>query len=205
MTMSISRKAILTILIVLIIDQVVKVIVKTNMALGDSIPVFGGWFIIRFIENPGMAFGIDIPGFFGKPVLTIFRIIAVSIISWYLVTLIRKKAPTGFIICISMILAGAVGNIIDSLFYGLIFSKSTYFEVATMFPADGGYTTFLRGQVVDMLYFPLIEGSYPDWFPIWGGQQFVFFRPIFNIADSAITVGVVSIFIFQRKYLKEIK
>jgi signal peptidase II len=203
--MSLSRKAILTILIVLIIDQVVKIIVKTHMALGDSIPVFDGWFIIRFIENPGMAFGIDIPGLFGKPVLTIFRVIAVGIISWYLATLIRKKAPAGFIICISMILAGAVGNIIDSLFYGLIFSKSTYFEVATMFPAGDGYTSFLRGQVVDMLYFPLIEGSYPDWFPIWGGQQFVFFRPIFNIADSSITIGVISIFLFQRKYLKEIQ
>lgn len=203
--MSLSRKAILTVLIVLIVDQTVKIIVKTNMALGDSIPVFDGWFIIRFIENPGMAFGIDLPGFYGKPMLTIFRLIASGIITWYLISLIRRNAPPGFIICISMILAGALGNIFDSLFYGLIFSKSTYFEIATIFPPEGGYTSFLHGQVVDMLYFPLIEGTYPDWFPIWGGQQFVFFRPIFNIADSAITMGVLSIFIFQRKYLKELK
>lgn len=203
--MSLSRKAILTILIVLIIDQTVKIIIKTHMALGDSIPVFGNWFMIRFIENPGMAFGIGIPGLYGKPILTIFRIIAIAIISWYLINLIRRQAPTGFVIFIAMILAGAVGNVIDSLFYGLIFSKSTYFEVATMFPPDGGYTSFLHGQVVDMLYFPIIEGSYPDWFPIWGGQQFVFFRPIFNLADSAITIGVICIFLFQRKYLKEIK
>jgi signal peptidase II len=203
--MSLSKKAILTIFLVLIIDQIVKIIVKTHMALGDSIPIFGNWFIIRFIENPGMAFGIDIPGQFGKPMLSIFRIIAIFIIGWYLISLIKKKAPAGFIICISMIFAGAIGNIIDCLFYGLVFSKSTYFEIATMFPQGGGYTSFLHGHVVDMLYFPLIEGTYPDWFPIWGGQQFVFFRPIFNLADSAITVGVASIFIFQRIYLKEIQ
>jgi signal peptidase II len=202
--MSQSKKAILVIVLVLFIDQLVKIWIKTHMTLGESIPVFGNWFIIRFIENPGMAFGIDIPGKFGKPALSIFRIIAVFVIGWYLISLTRKKAPTGFIICIAMIFAGAIGNILDSMFYGILFSESTYFETAIMLPQAGGYASFLHGQVVDMLYFPLIEGNYPSWFPIWGGQQFVFFRPIFNIADSAISVGVMAIFIFQRKYLKEI-
>jgi signal peptidase II len=202
--MSLSRKAILVVLLILIIDQTVKIFIKTHMALGASIPVFGDWFQIRFIENPGMAFGIDIPSKFGKPALTLFRIIAAFVIGWYLFSLTKRKAPIGFIICISMILAGAVGNILDSMFYGLIFSNSNYFEAAKLFPKGGGYASFLYGHVVDMLYFPLIEGNYPDWLPVWGGQKFIFFRPIFNIADSAISVGVMSIFIFQRKYLKEL-
>lgn len=202
--MSLSSKAILIVILILIIDQVVKIYIKTHMALGSSIPVFDGWFLIRFIENPGMAFGIDIPSKFGKPALTLFRIIAACIIGWYLASLIKRKAPVGFVICISLILAGAIGNIIDSMFYGLIFSESNYFEAAKLFPQAGGYSSFLHGHVVDMLYFPLFEGNYPDWFPVWGGQKFIFFRPIFNIADSAISIGVMSIFIFQRKYLKEL-
>jgi signal peptidase II len=201
--MSLSKKALLVILLILIVDQIVKILVKTHMVLGDSIHIFDGWFIIRFIENPGMAFGIDIPGKHGKPALSIFRIAAVILIGWYLLSLIRKKAPTGFVLCIAMVFAGAIGNIIDSMFYGLIFSESTYFEAAKFLPAGGGYASFLHGRVVDMLYFPIIECNYPNWFPVWGGQKFVFFRPIFNIADSAISVGVMSILIFQRKYLKE--
>jgi signal peptidase II len=200
-----SLKAILIVILILIIDQVVKIYIKTHMALGNSIPVFDGWFLIRFIENPGMAFGINIPSKFGKPALTIFRIIAAGVIGWYLASLIKRKAPVGFIVCIAMILAGAIGNIIDSMFYGLIFSESNYFEAARLFPNGGGYAPFLHGHVVDMLYFPLIEGNYPDWFPIWGGQRFIFFRPIFNIADSAISIGVISIFVFQRKYLRELQ
>jgi signal peptidase II len=175
------------------------------MTLGESIPVIDGWFLIRYIENPGMAFGIDIPGKFGKPLLSIFRIIADVMIGWYLVSLIRQKAPTGFVLCIAMIFAGAIGNIIDSMFYGLIFTESTYFEAAALFPKSGGYAPFLHGHVVDMLYFPIIEGSFPDWFPIWGSQKFIFFRPIFNIADSSISISVMAIFLFHRKYLKEIK
>jgi signal peptidase II len=202
--LSLSLKAILIVLLILLLDQAVKIYIKTHMALGNSIPVFDNWFLIRFIENPGMAFGINIPSKIGKPALTIFRIIAACIIGWYLTTLIKRKAPVGFVICIAMILAGAIGNILDSLFYGLIFSESNYFEAAKLFPKEGGYASFLYGHVVDMLYFPLIEGNYPDWFPIWGGQRFIFFRPIFNLADSAITIGVLSIFIFQRKYLKEL-
>ena len=174
------------------------------MPLGGTEPVAGSWFLIRFIENPGMAFGIDMPGAWGKPMLTLFRIVAAVFIGIFLRSLIRKQAPAGFIICLSMIFAGAVGNIIDSMFYGLIFSESNYFEAASMFPAGGGYASFLHGRVVDMLYFPLIDGSYPDWIPVLGGQKFIFFRPIFNVADSAISMGVAAIFLFQRKYLKEL-
>jgi signal peptidase II len=202
--LSLANKSIFIVLLILIIDQTVKIYIKTHMALGNSIPVFDGWFIIRFIENPGMAFGIDIPSKLGKPALTIFRIIAAFIIGWYLMNLIKRKAPVGFVVCIAMILAGAIGNILDSMFYGLIFSESNYFEAAKLFPKGGGYAAFLYGHVVDMLYFPLIEGNYPHWLPIWGDQRFTFFRPIFNIADSAISIGVLSIFIFQRKYLKEL-
>ena len=137
--------------------------------------------------------------------MTIFRIIAGTLIGLYLRSLILKKASAGFVICIAMIFAGALGNIIDSLFYGVIFSESTYFETAKVFPHGGGYAPLLSGRVVDMLYFPIFESTYPDWFPIWHGQKFIFFRPIFNIADSAISIGVASIFIFQRKYLKEIR
>jgi signal peptidase II len=201
--MTLSRKAILVVIIILIIDQTCKIIVKTTMPLGATQPVFGNWFLIRFIENPGMAFGIDIPGRLGKPTLTIFRVVAVVIISWYLRTIIMRKAPVGFVIFLAMILAGAIGNIIDSMFYGLIFSESNYFEAATLFPGGPGYEKFLHGRVVDMLYFPIIEGNYPEWIPFKAGERFIFFRPIFNIADSAISIGVICIFLFQRKYLRQ--
>lgn len=203
--MNLTRKALLVVFLILIVDQTLKIVVKTHLPLGATQPVLGNWFLIRFIENPGMAFGIDIPGAIGKPALTIFRMIAAGLIGWYLHMLIKKKASAGFVICIAMIFAGALGNIIDSLFYGVIFSDSTYFETARLFPAGGGYAPLLNGRVVDMLYFPIFESTYPDWFPIWHGQKFIFFRPIFNIADSAISVGVVSILVFQRKYLREFR
>lgn len=200
MRLSISAKAVLLIILVLVIDQVVKVWIKTNMTIGESITVFDNWFQIRFIENPGMAFGLDIPGRWGKPVLTIFRIIAVGIIGWYLHQQILRKAHTGLILCIALILAGASGNIIDSVFYGVIFNESTYFKVATLFPEEGGYAPLLYGKVVDMLYFPLIQGHFPSWFPWKGGEEFIFFRPIFNLADTSISAGIVSILIWQRKF-----
>lgn len=203
MKISNGVKAVLLIVLVLVIDQVVKIHIKTSMTIGQSIPVFGNWFQIRFIENPGMAFGLDIPGRWGKPVLTLFRIVAVGAIGWYLVQLIKKQVSTGLILCVALIMAGAAGNIIDSLFYGLIFNESTYFTTAEMFPEQGGYAPFLYGKVVDMLYFPVIQGHFPSWFPFKAGEEFIFFRPIFNLADSAISVGIVTILLFQKRFFKE--
>ena len=203
MKLSIHARAILLVIAVLAIDQLVKIYIKTTMTIGESIPVFGNWFQIRFIENPGMAFGLDIPGRWGKPVLTLFRIVAVGAIAWYMNQLIRRKVPVGLIMCVALIMAGAAGNIIDSLFYGLIFNESTYFDVATLFPEGGGYAPLLYGKVVDMLYFPIIQGQFPQWFPFKAGEDFIFFRPIFNLADSAISVGIFTILVFQRRFFKE--
>jgi signal peptidase II len=199
--LSIGTKAILLIVLVLVIDQIIKIQIKTTMTIGQSIFVFGDWFQIRFIENPGMAFGLDIPGRWGKPVLTLFRIFAVAVIGWYLRQMIIKKASNGLIFCIALILAGASGNIIDSIFYGVIFDESTFFKVATMFPEDGGYAPLLYGKVVDMLYLPVIQGL-PEWFPGKGGENFIFFRPIFNIADTSITTGILIILIYQKRFFK---
>jgi signal peptidase II len=172
------------------------------MAIGESISVLGNWFQIRFIENPGMAFGMDIPGKWGKPLLTIFRIIAVMVIGWYMFQLVKKKVRTGLVICVALIFAGAMGNIIDSVFYGVIFNESTYFSVATLFPGEGGYATLLHGRVVDMLYFPILNGHYPQWFPWRAGEEFIFFRPIFNLADTSISTGILSILVFQKRFFE---
>jgi len=194
--------SILIVIVILVADQIFKIWVKTHMTMGQTIPVMGNWFLIRFIENPGMAFGIDLPGKFGKPALTIFRLLAVIAIAWYLNTLMQKKVPTGLIVFVSLILAGAAGNIIDSAFYGLIFNESTYTTVAQMFPEGGGYASFLYGRVVDMLYFPVIDAHWPHWVPWVGGEEFVFFRPIFNLADTSISTGVIAIMVFQKRYFK---
>ena len=200
--MSKSLKCILIILVVLIIDQVIKVIIKTNMTLYQQNPVFGNWFIIHFVENRGMAFGMNLPGNYGKVILSLFRLVAIVAIAFYLRHLIRLGAHSGLLITMSLILAGAIGNMIDSAFYGMIFSESTPFESATVFPKNGGYDTFLHGNVVDMFYFPVLNGVYPDWIPRVGGQSFTFFRPVFNIADASISVAVFILLFRQRKFFE---
>ena len=200
--MSITKKAILLIVGVLLVDQAVKILVKTNMSIGEEVHVFGNWFILHFTENKGMAFGMDLPGNNGKFVLSLFRLVAITGIALYLRYLIRHQAHGGLILSVALILAGASGNMIDSLFYGLIFSDS-WGRVATLFPVGGGYAAFLHGKVVDMLYFPIIRGTWPDWVPWVGGSSLVFFRPVFNIADSCITIGVFIILIWQKRFFAE--
>ncbi len=201
--------SILIVLLVLIADQTFKIWIKTHMLLGEDINVIGNWFYLHFTENNGMAFGLEFAGKFGKIVLSLLRIIAVAGIGWYIYILCKKNEPLGLIISAALIWAGAFGNIIDSAFYGLIFSNSTPIcgdcLPATFFPADGGYSTFLHGRVVDMLYFPLIEGHFPQWFPFWKGESFTFFRPVFNLADTSITTGVLMIIVFQKKYFSKQK
>jgi signal peptidase II len=193
------KKALLIILLVLLADQALKVWVKLNFFYDSSISILGDKGYLHFIENRGMAFGMEFGGEWGKLLLTLFRIAAVSAIGYSLVRSVRHGASTLSVVSVSLILAGALGNIIDSTFYGVLFSASTPFQKAVMFPADGGYAPLLHGAVVDMFYFPLIEGRLPEWLPLWGGEYFVFFRPVFNIADAAITVGIALFIIAQRR------
>lgn len=172
------------------------------MLLYEDIKVLGNWFLIKFIENDGMAFGLDLPGDNGKLILTLFRIVAVIAIGFYLRNLILEKSHTGLIISVALIMAGAMGNIIDSVFYGAIFSESTQFSPATFLPEAGGYATLMHGHVVDMFYFPIIRGYWPEWIPWKGGDPFEFFRPVFNVADSSITIGVFLILIFQKSFFQ---
>ena len=189
----------------LIVDQVVKFYIKTHMTLGESIHVFGNWFQIYFIENEGAAWGMSLGGQYGKLILSLFRIVAVTAIIWFINYLYKKKAPTGVLAGISLVLAGALGNIIDSAVYGLIFSESTYSTVATLLPEGGGYAGFLHGKVVDMLYFPLFTiHDMPSWLG-WlsgGDGSFTFFAPVFNIADSYISIAVFYLALFQWRYFK---
>lgn len=200
--MSAKTKSIIIILLILFFDQLLKFWIKTNMMLGDEFIIAKNWFIIHFVENNGMAFGLEFGNSIGKYFLSIFRIIAVCAIGWYISKLWKRDVSFGVIACFSLIMAGAIGNILDSAFYGLIFNES-YGQVATLFPAGGGYSSFLQGRVVDMFYFPLISGSYPLWLPFVGGDDFIFFRPVFNLADSSITVGIISILIFYRHFFDE--
>lgn len=189
--------AVVVVLMLLLVDQLSKIWVKTHMALYDAIQI-ADWFQIYFVENNGMAFGIEAGG---KLFLSLFRIVAVILIIIYIGRLVRENYKTGFIVCITLVLAGAAGNIVDSVLYGVIFEASYPGHVASLVPWGQGYSSLLHGKVVDMLYFPLISGHYPDWIPVVGGQEFLFFRFIFNLADSAITIGVILILLFYRKTL----
>lgn len=190
--------AIALIFILLVIDQTIKVLVKTNLELGQSIHITD-WFQILFIENNGMAYGMT---FFNKLVLSLFRIVAIGAIGFYLWRVVHTKHKRGYVIALAMVLAGAAGNIFDSMFYGLVFDQSTYFSVAQVVPFGTGYAPFLYGRVVDMFYFPLIVTHYPDWFPFHAGDEFIFFSPVFNFADACISVSVVAIFLFYRQELE---
>ncbi len=209
-----NKYAWLTILIVLFLDQVLKIWIKTNLGIGDDIKIFGDWFKLHFVENPGMAFGWKFGGIWGKYVLTLFRIAAVVGIGFYIANLIKKNASKLQIVCISLIFAGALGNIIDSTFYGVLFDKGTTFNaeigdwlgyqgIAEM--NFGAYSSPFKGCVVDMLYFPMIKGHFPSWVPFYGDEFFMFFRPVFNIADSAISVGVCLWLIFNNKFIKHLE
>ena len=192
----------LLISLILLADQALKIYIKTHYTLQEEHNVLGSFFRLHFVENEGMAWGWKFGGDFGKIVLTLFRMVAVILGIFYLRSIIQKKYHRGFIICAALIFAGAAGNLIDSMFYGLIFENSDYYvhNVARLFPPHGGYAGFLHGKVVDMLYFPIIQTHYPSWFPVWGGQEFEFFSPVFNLADASISVGVIAILLWQRKF-----
>ncbi len=201
------KRSTLTILIlfsILLIDQVVKIWIKTTMTYGEEFGILGlSWARIHFVENEGMAFGISFGGSGGKLALSLFRLVAVAFLLYILRSLVKAKESYGLIICFTLILAGALGNILDSAFYGMIFSESSYHgNPAVLFPEGGGYAPFLYGRVVDMFYFPLIDVILPEWVPWLGGDRFQFFKPVFNIADSAISIGVLSMLFFHRDFLQ---
>lgn len=198
-----ARGVILLSVVLLVVDQLSKIWVKTSMCLNESISVFGQWFQIRFIENPGAAYGFELGGDYGKLILTLFRVVAVSFLGYYISRLVKRAAPTGVVVGFTMIMIGALGNVFDSLFYGMIFSESTYFQPAVWTAWGEGYSTFLHGDVVDMLYFPIIRiAQMPSWMPFVGGEPYTFFSPIFNIADAYISVALIYLLIFQRKFFK---
>lgn len=193
------KRALSVVFAVLFIDQFIKIYVKTHFFLGEEFHLAGDWAIIHFTENKGMAYGMELDGEYGKLILSIFRILAFAGLGYYLWTLTKKKEDKRYIFCIALIFAGAIGNILDSAFYGMLFSDSNY-EVARFMPEEGGYAPFLYGSVVDMFYFPVIRGHFPDWFPYWGTQSFEIFRPVFNFADFSISVGVAMIILNQKRF-----
>lgn len=196
-------KPLILIIVTLMLDQILKFWIKLNMTLGQEFHIIKDRVIIHFTENNGMAFGLELGGEAGKLALSLFRLIAIIAIAYGLYYMIRHKYHRGLILNVSLIFAGAVGNIIDSVFYGVIFNESTWYTKAELFPEGGGYSSLLHGKVVDMFYFPIISGNFPTWLPIWGGDDFIFFRPVFNLADTAISVGVILILLGQKRYFKE--
>ena len=192
------KKSIVVIILVLLIDQISKIYIKTNFALHEEVSVFS-WFRIVFVENKGMAWGVELPGSYGKLVLALFRLVAICGIGYWLYDSVKKNSPAILTFCIALIFAGAFGNIIDSVFYGLLFSESTQVDIATFLPEGGGYETIFHGKVVDMIQFTIYDGILPEWIPIWGGKHFSFFDPVFNIADSAISIGVFLLIVFYKK------
>ena len=195
-----GRVAVLVVLAILLIDQIIKIWVKTSMTLHESIHITD-WFYIAFIENNGMAFGMQLGS---KIVLSLFRVIAISLLGYYILQQVRRGAKTGYIVCLAMVLAGAAGNLIDCMFYGLVFNESSPYYLSYFVPFGTGYAPFLMGKVVDMFYFPLIETDWPSWVPIVGGDHFVFFSPVFNFADASISVSVALLLLFYRKEISSI-
>lgn len=201
--MNITQKVILLILVVLLADQGLKIWVKTHMMLEDKIQIFGNWFLLHFTENPGMAFGMELGGRMGKLALSLFRIVAVIAMGFWIRSLIKMQVSGFFILCVGLILAGALGNILDSIFYGVIFGSSEH-QLATFFPPGGGYESFFHGRVVDMFYAPMFRGNWPEWMPFgYSGRRFTFFRFIFNVADASISIGVFLIIIFYRRFFPD--
>ena len=206
-----KQTVIILVLAIILLDQGLKFYIKLNYFAGEEHKVLGEWFRLHFVENEGMAWGWKFGGDVGKITLTVFRLIAVIWGTFLIRDFIRKQYHKGFIICTALIYAGALGNLIDSMFYGLFFD-STYnlgnhqnFEVVAHLLTGKGYGSFLQGKVVDMLYFPLFKSNFPSWFPFWGGERFEFFSPVFNVADASITIGVLLIFVFQNKFFKKPK
>ena len=197
-----KRLFIILIATIVLVDQIVKILVKTHLHIGEDIVLIGDWCHLHFIENEGFAFGTAFGGAVGKIILTSFRLVMAGLILWYIVKKNKENGRTSLIVCLSLILAGAIGNIVDSCFYGLIFSESSY-DVAILFPPEGGYAPVLLGKVVDMFYFPLFEFDWPQWIPLIGGVHFEFFNAIFNVADASITIGVIWLIVelvfFQKK------
>ena len=194
------KKVLTTALLLLVLDQLLKFLIKTNMFLGQEFRIFD-WFIIHFTENNGMAFGLEFGGDTGKIILSVFRIIVIAWGFTYINTLTKTSLPNGLLVALGLVFGGAIGNIIDGVFYGVLFNDS-YNQIAEFLPAVGGYSTFLMGKVVDMFYFPLINTHFPNWIPFFGGEHFIFFRPVFNIADAGISVGMFVLILFYRKHFR---